>query len=52
MEKFGVDVEPEATKTAAAKAHPTCPSCDQPLLKNANVPTCPQCGTKPFEPKE
>jgi predicted RNA-binding Zn-ribbon protein involved in translation (DUF1610 family) len=51
MEKLGVDVDPDATKTASEKAHPACPSCDRPLLKNVNVPTCPACGTKPFEPK-
>ena len=51
MEKFGVDVETEATKTAATKVEPVCPSCARPLLPNANVPTCPQCGTLPFEPK-
>jgi predicted RNA-binding Zn-ribbon protein involved in translation (DUF1610 family) len=52
MEKLGVDVETEAAKTASEKTRPTCPSCDLALLNNVNVPTCPQCGTRPFEPKK
>jgi ribosomal protein S27E len=51
MEKLGVDVDPEAIKTASEKAQPTCPSCDRVLLNNVNVPTCLHCGTKPFEPR-
>lgn len=52
MEKLGVDVVPEAAKTASAKVQPTCPQCDLALLNNVNVPTCPRCGTKPFEPQD
>lgn len=51
MDKYGVDTQSEATKTASEKAQPTCPSCDRPLLSNVNVPTCPHCGTRPFEAK-
>jgi uncharacterized paraquat-inducible protein A len=51
MEKLGVDIEPEAAKTAAEKAQPVCPTCDAALLRGVNVPTCPRCGTAPFESK-
>lgn len=49
MEKFGVDVESEEAKVASEKAEPKCPRCGQALRANTNVPTCPSCGTKPFE---
>lgn len=54
MEKYGVDAESEATKTAAEVATsetPACPSCHAPLkeLSITGVPLCPRCGSKPFE---
>lgn len=50
MEKYGVDVDPKATKTASEEKTPKCPSCGSYLLNpGANVPSCPQCGTRPFE---
>lgn len=50
MEKYGVDTETDESKTASAKENPQCPRCATPLNKKANVPACPKCGTKPFEP--
>lgn len=49
MEKLGVQVDDSKTKTASEKK--TCPECGAELLKNTNVPQCPNCGTKPFEKK-
>jgi ribosomal protein L37AE/L43A len=51
MDKYGVDTQSEAAKTAATKDDPRCPRCDSPLIKSANVPKCPKCGTEPFESK-
>jgi DNA-directed RNA polymerase subunit RPC12/RpoP len=47
MDKFGVQTDEDKTKTAGEGA--TCPVCASKLLENTNVPTCPKCGTKPFE---
>lgn len=51
MNKYGVDTETEAAKTASEKAKPVCPQCGSALAPSAasNVPICPRCGTKPFE---
>lgn len=52
MDKYGVDTESEAAKTASEKTKPTCPQCGTELAPAAasNVPICPKCGTEPFEP--
>jgi hypothetical protein len=50
MEKLGVQVDDNKTKTASEKK--TCPECGAELLKDSNVPQCPNCGTKPFEKKK
>jgi hypothetical protein len=54
MEKYGVVVEEEPPKEATDKltpnpAKPVCPACQEELEKGANVPKCPQHGTRPFE---
>jgi len=52
LEKLGVQVDDSKTKTASEKK--TCPECGAELLKDSNVPQCPNCGTRPWEsePKE
>lgn len=50
MEKLGVDVETEG-KTASERVVTKCPDCGSTLATNTNVPACPSCGTRPFEPK-
>ncbi len=47
MEKYGVDTNSDATKTASNKS--TCPRCGRALQEGTNVPTCPIHGTEPFE---
>jgi tRNA(Ile2) C34 agmatinyltransferase TiaS len=51
MDKYAVETDPEAVKTASESKEPSCPSCGSSLTPGANVPRCPQCGTKPFEAK-
>ena len=52
MEKYGVEVEPEDTKEKVGSTEKTCPDCGKELDKKANVPKCPEHGTKPFEKKD
>jgi uncharacterized Zn finger protein (UPF0148 family) len=49
MEKLGVVLDDEKTKTASRDEH--CPECGAPLYprKTGDIPQCPNCGTKPFE---
>lgn len=47
MNKYGVVIEESSDKTAGDKSK--CPWCGRDLVKNTNVPTCPDHGTKPFE---
>jgi predicted RNA-binding Zn-ribbon protein involved in translation (DUF1610 family) len=49
MEKYGVAMDDEKTKTAGSKK--VCPSCGTTLAQNnpLDPPYCPNCGTKPFE---
>lgn len=51
MDKYAVEVDPAAVKTASQGKEPTCPTCGGQLTAGANVPRCPRCGTKPFEVK-
>ena len=51
MDKYAVEIDPAAVKTASLDKNPSCPSCGGPLAPRANVPQCPRCGTKPFEAK-
>lgn len=46
MEKLGVELDDEATKTASTKR--TCPKCGYNLIQD-NPPKCEHCGTEPFE---
>ena len=51
MEKYGVVMDKDKTKTAHSK--PTCPMCGR-TVSHSNekgVPYCIQCGTEPFEPR-
>lgn len=51
MEKYAVDIEKEQVKVSEdLKMTPRCASCGSTLETNTNVPKCPQCGTKPWEP--
>lgn len=47
MEKYGVELDDEKTKTAEKGAK--CPKCGAELTDPAH---CPNCGTEPFEKKE
>lgn len=50
MEKYGVEEEDDGTKLAANG----CPDCGAPpekLRYSGGIVRCPNCGTKPFEPK-
>jgi hypothetical protein len=47
MEKYGVEIDKEKVKTAGAKK--VCPECGAELSFITTPPTCPNCGTKPFE---
>lgn len=49
MEKYGVDVDPTANKTAGTKEPPRCRACDAKLVEASNVPKCIRCGTRPYE---
>lgn len=51
MDKYAVELDPEAVKTADAKAPGTCPVCGAKVLspETTNVLVCPKCGTIPFE---
>lgn len=52
MEKLGVVVDEEKTKTGGITVykHEICPECEEGVVdRSGNVPTCPICGTKPFE---
>lgn len=51
MDKYAVEEDAEAGKTAAAKAPGACPICGAKLLnpETTNVLVCPKCGTRPFE---
>jgi hypothetical protein len=48
MEKLGVKVDDRKSKTASTTKN--CPKCGSALRTGTNVPQCPHCGTKPFEP--
>ena len=52
MEKFGVQVDEhtQGDEKRAGKG-PSCPRCGERLRQDTNVPTCPTCGTEPFEKK-
>jgi len=50
MEKLGVQTDEEKNKTASETKN--CPACGAALKQNTNVPTCPNCGTEPFETKK
>lgn len=53
MEKYGVALDPERTKTSEElSVLPKCSQCGSPLEASANVHKCPRCGTEPFEPKK
>lgn len=52
MEKYGVDLDPDKTKTASQTKH--CPVCGQELEKDGAgnyINKCPTHGTEPFERK-
>lgn len=51
MDKFAVEQDADAVKTAEAKKPGACPSCGQKLVsaETTNVLVCSRCGTKPFE---
>lgn len=53
MEKYGVDEQNTAAKTAAADKD-RCPDCGAKLepTNTINVLKCPRCGTRPFERTE
>jgi hypothetical protein len=46
MDKFGVVIDPEKTKTASETRH--CPDCGR-VIDKATPNYCEDCGTKPFE---
>jgi len=50
MDKLGVVTDDERTKTAGTDK--ACPKCGGPLKEDANVPTCDNCGTEPFESQQ
>ena len=54
MEKFGVEQDEPAVKTAETKNAGACPVCRSRLQPRelSNVLVCPKCGTKPFEGSE
>lgn len=49
MEKLGVVIDEEKTKTASKDER--CPKCGSLLYprKTGDIPQCPNCGTEPFE---
>lgn len=47
MEKYGVVVEKDDTKTASDDA--ACPKCGDATEKHGTVKKCDSCGTEPFE---
>jgi hypothetical protein len=50
MEKYGVALDEEKTKTASASSGPgTCPRCQQKLDDSG---LCPTHGTEPFEKRK
>jgi hypothetical protein len=54
MEKYAVVTGKDRDGEKTASVGPStryCPTCGVPLVKGANVPKCPKCGTKPFERK-
>ena len=51
MEKYGVEQDPDKTKTASETK--TCPKCGSDKVDwSGHVPVCPNCGTEPFEKRE
>lgn len=54
MEKYGVDLDREQVKVSEerTRVNARCAACGTSLETTANVPKCPRCGTKPFEPKQ
>lgn len=53
MEKYGVDLDPEQTKVSEElSTRPCCAQCGAELEASSNVPKCPKCGTKPYEPSQ
>ena len=49
MEKYGVETETDKKDGKVATDEKRCPTCGSLLVTTANVPQCPNCGTRPFE---
>jgi hypothetical protein len=55
MEKLGVvvndeEMSKEKTGGMTVYKHEICPECEEGVVdRSGNVPTCPICGTEPFE---
>ena len=54
MDKFSVEQEEVAVKTAEVSAVKSCPDCGRPLppRENSNALVCTVCGSKPWETKQ
>lgn len=52
MEKYGVQIDDEKTKTASEKKK--CPKCGAELSVKMSLPfpVCLECGTEPFEKRK
>lgn len=53
-EKYAVVIDDEKTKTGGMTTyrHEICPQCEEGVVdRSGSVPTCPICGTEPFEKK-
>lgn len=52
MDKYGVTLDDK--KAVEARVSKKCPDCgaDLDMAESNAVPICPNCGTKPFEPKD
>ena len=51
MDKYAVGTDDETVKTAERGRGRACPSCGSTKVDfTSNVPHCPNCGTKPWEP--
>jgi hypothetical protein len=52
IEKYGVQVDKDLTKTASVSGDKVCPICGAKLETSGPTPKCPVHGTEPFEEKK
>lgn len=52
IDKYGVKVDKDLTKTASVTEDRVCPTCGKKLETSGTTPKCPVHGTEPFEEKK